>query len=168
MSSGEQKAKSFNLLAMAIRSCQVSCRDLAGNEHTVEVTAETLYEAVAQALAIMRGDQWVEQIGEGLAEVKVRVKHPAVEHRVRVKDFRKWLETNPRSPAESLLKRRLAEMARGAGRGVMIRPARQLTGKGRIGLGLKASQQGNLGPADVRDVAAQIMGLLSYNTNKWT
>ena len=51
---------------MALRSCLVSCRDLAGTEHAVEVTAESLYEAVAQALGILRGDMWVEEIGEGL------------------------------------------------------------------------------------------------------
>jgi len=59
---------------MALRSCLVSCRDLAGLEHAVEVTAESLYEAVAQTLGILRGDQWVDQIGEGLTELKVRVK----------------------------------------------------------------------------------------------
>jgi len=46
---------------MALRSCVVSCRALAGTEHAVEVTAETLYEAVAQALGILRGDTWVER-----------------------------------------------------------------------------------------------------------
>jgi hypothetical protein len=55
---------------MALRSCLVSGRDLAGTEHAVEVTAESLYEAVAQALGILRGDQWVEEIGEGLTELK--------------------------------------------------------------------------------------------------
>jgi hypothetical protein len=77
---------------MALRSCLVSCRDLAGTEHAVEVTAESLYEAVAQALGILRGDVWVEEIGEGLTELKVRVRQPAVEHRVKMKDFRRWLE----------------------------------------------------------------------------
>ncbi len=52
------------------------------------MTAESLYEAVAQALGILRGDIWVEEIGEGLTELKVRVKQPAIEHRVRMKDFR--------------------------------------------------------------------------------
>ena len=63
---------------MALRSCLISCRDLSGTEHAVEVTAESLYEAVAQALGILRGDQWVEEIGECLTELKVRVKQPAV------------------------------------------------------------------------------------------
>ena len=43
---------------------------------------------------------WVEEIGEGLTELKVRVRHPAVEHRVRMKDFRRWLELYGKSPAE--------------------------------------------------------------------
>jgi hypothetical protein len=85
---------------MALRSCLVSCRDLAGTEHAVEVTAESLYEAVAQALGILRGDIWVEEIGEGLTELKVRVKQPTVEHLVRMKDFRRWLESQGRTPAE--------------------------------------------------------------------
>jgi hypothetical protein len=62
------------LLRMALRSCLVSCRDLAGTEHAVEVSSESQYEAVAQALGILRGDQWAEEIGEGLTKLKVRVK----------------------------------------------------------------------------------------------
>jgi len=52
----------------------------------------------------------VDQIGEGLTEVRVRVSQPAVEHRVRVQDFQRWLESQGRTPAERALKRRLAEM----------------------------------------------------------
>lgn len=40
--------------------------------------AELLYEVVAQALGVLRGDIWVEEIGKGLTELKV--KQPAVEH----------------------------------------------------------------------------------------
>jgi len=60
----------INFPSMALRSCSVSCRDLAGAEHVVEVTAESLYEAVAQALGILRGDLWVEEVGEGLTGVE--------------------------------------------------------------------------------------------------
>jgi len=45
------------------------------------VTAESLYEAVGKALVIMRQAAWVEEIGEGLTEVRVRVSQPAVEDR---------------------------------------------------------------------------------------
>jgi hypothetical protein len=113
---GEQKANHATFLSMALRSCLVSCRDLAGTEHVVEVTAESLYEAVAQALGILRGDQWVEEIGEGLTELRVHVKQPAVEHRVRMKDFRRWLESQGKTPAESTTKRKLMALVKGEGR----------------------------------------------------
>jgi len=100
--------------AVALRSCKVACRDLAGQEHVVGVTAETLYEAVARALALFRGD-WVDGIGDGLTELRVRVGQPTVEHRVRMKDFRKWLESQGRTPAEAVLKRRLAEIVPAGG-----------------------------------------------------
>jgi len=85
-------------------------------EHAVEVTAESLYEAVALSLGILRGDMWVEEIGEGLTELKVRVKQPAVEHRVRMKDFRRWLESQGKTPAECTRKRKLMALAKGEGR----------------------------------------------------
>jgi|ERR1035438_5487847 hypothetical protein len=62
---GEQTANYGTLPRMALRSCLVSCRDLAGTEHAVEVTAESLYEAVAQALGVMRGDQWSRRSARG-------------------------------------------------------------------------------------------------------
>ena len=78
---------------MPIRSCEVACRDLSGTEHIVEVTAESLYEAIGKALSLTRQDDWVEEIGEGLTEVRVRVSQPAVEHRVLMKDYRHWLDS---------------------------------------------------------------------------
>jgi len=42
-----------------------------GVSHTVEVTATTLYEAVAQGLAAIRGSEWVAGIAQGLNVVKV-------------------------------------------------------------------------------------------------
>jgi hypothetical protein len=83
---------------------------LAGNDHTIEVTADSLYEAVGKALSILRQDEWVDQIGEGLTEVRVQVSQPAVEHKVLVKDFRRWMESQGRTPTEQALKRRLAEI----------------------------------------------------------
>ena len=39
---------------MSVRSCRVTIQDVEGVAHTVEVTAESLYEAVAQGLAALR------------------------------------------------------------------------------------------------------------------
>jgi len=38
------------------------------------------------------------------------VKQPEVEHKVRMRDFEAWLESNGRSPAEMALKSRLREL----------------------------------------------------------
>ena len=39
-------------IAVAVRNCIVSCTDLQGVDHTVEVTADSLYEAVAQGCGL--------------------------------------------------------------------------------------------------------------------
>ena len=44
---------------MPVRSCRATIRDMEGVAHTAEVTAATLYEAVAQGLAAIRGNDWV-------------------------------------------------------------------------------------------------------------
>ena len=75
---------------MPIRSCRVTIQDLEGVSHTVEVTAATLYEAVAQGLAAIRGHEWVAGIAGDI--VKVSVANIPVELTVRLKDFTSWLE----------------------------------------------------------------------------
>jgi hypothetical protein len=42
--------------------------------------------------------------------ITVVVKQPEVEHKVRIRDFEAWLESNGRSPAEMALKSRLREL----------------------------------------------------------
>jgi hypothetical protein len=79
-------------------------------EHTIEVSAGSVYEAVAQALRIFRDNEWVEDLGRGQTPISVKVKHPEIEHTVRVQDFERWLEASPRSPAEMILKNRLREL----------------------------------------------------------
>ena len=80
---------------MALKTCKVSCFDLKQVEHTVEVSATSVYEAVAQALRIFRDNEWVDDIGHGQTPIMVKVKHPEIEHTVRVQDFERWLEVEP-------------------------------------------------------------------------
>jgi hypothetical protein len=65
----------------------VTCQDAQGVEHTVQVTAQSLYEAVAQALRVFREHDWSEDPNLGAASVAVTIKQLEVEHRVRIKDF---------------------------------------------------------------------------------
>jgi len=94
----------------ALRTCRVTGRDIDGVEHSVEVTADSLFEAVARGLAALREADWAGDIGHGQTTVRVVVKQPEIEHMVRMRDFEAWLESNARSPAEMALKTRLREL----------------------------------------------------------
>src|SRR5215470_7808536 len=86
---------------MPIRSCRVTIPDVDGVSHTVEVTAASLYEAVAQGLTALRGKEWVAGIAPG---VNVKVADVRVEQQVKLSDFTKWLEkaggVSPREVSE--------------------------------------------------------------------
>ena len=76
----------------------------------MEISAASLYEGVALALAQMRQDSWVDAIGEGLTEVRVRVSQPLVEHRVFMKVFRHWLARSSTSNRRGPGGRRLVDV----------------------------------------------------------
>jgi hypothetical protein len=82
------------------------------NAHQLDVTAETLYEAVAQALAMARDHNWVGDIGTGLTTVTVKVRNPEITHIVKIQDFENWLNRGSKSPADTVLKTRLRHMLR--------------------------------------------------------
>lgn len=91
---------------MAVRSCHVTVHDLDGVAHTVEVTAESLYEAVAQGLAALRGREWIAGFQQQ-GMVRVSVSDVRVEHQVRLADFTQWLEkAGAKSPRELVQRKR--------------------------------------------------------------
>ena len=95
---------------MSARSCRVTITDLEGIAHAVEVTAGTLYEAVALGLAAIRGNEWVMGVAEGMNVVRVRVTQIPVEHEVKLADFTKWLERRGRSPKEVFDRNRIRDI----------------------------------------------------------
>jgi hypothetical protein len=101
------KDESATLCVVVLRTCTVAVKDIQDVEHSVEVTAETLYEAIATALAALQRDKWVGEIGQGLTTVSVLVQQPPVKHEVKMKDFLSWLGRQGRSPAEVMLKQKL-------------------------------------------------------------
>src|SRR5215469_13150509 len=100
---------------MAARSCRVTVQDSEGIGHTVDVTAASLYEAVAQGLAAFRSDDWVADFGERIGVVKVSVAEIRVEHEVKLKDFTSWLERPVKSPREIIERQKI--------RGILGMPA---------------------------------------------
>jgi hypothetical protein len=95
---------------MAVRSCRVTIKDVEGVKHTVEVTAETLYEAVALGLLAVRGNDWVMEIAQGLNAVQVSVVDIPVEHSVKIQDFNAWLERTAGSPKEISTRSRIKDI----------------------------------------------------------
>src|ERR1700682_5873646 len=91
------------LLRVVLRTCTVAIKDLRDVEHSTEVIAETLYEAIATALATLQQDNWVGEIGQGFTTVTVVVQQPPVRHEVKMKDFLSWLGTPRRCSAEVIL-----------------------------------------------------------------
>jgi hypothetical protein len=61
-------------------------------------------------LRAFRENEWVADVGHGQTQISVIVKHPEVEHRVRVQDFVRWLESQGRTPKEVSLKSRLRDL----------------------------------------------------------
>lgn len=88
---------------MNLRTCKVSCTDATGAEHAVDVTARSLFEAVARGLHVLRQNDWVDTIYQN-STITIAVKEPQVEHKVRIRDFETWLASNGKSPAEQALK----------------------------------------------------------------
>lgn len=95
---------------MALKACTVVIHDLNDTALSLDVTAESLYEAIAQALVALRGHDWVGEIGRGLTTVTVKVRHPEVTHVVKIQDFENWLNRGCKSPADIVLKTRLRQM----------------------------------------------------------
>src|SRR3984885_13311916 len=95
---------------MEVKSCRVTISDMEGVAHSVEVTAATLYEAVALGLRELQGNKWVEGIAKGLNTVRVSVKNVQVEHTVPIGEFTKWMERGGGPPAERTRKRKVREI----------------------------------------------------------
>ena len=88
----------------------VAVKDVQDVEHSIEVSAETLYEAIATALAALQKDIWVSEIGQGFTTVTVLVQQPPIKHEIKMKDFLSWLNRQGRSPAEVILKQKLEKI----------------------------------------------------------
>jgi hypothetical protein len=74
-----------------------------------EVTAESLYEAVALGLRAIRQCSWVEDIGQNFT-IRVLARDTPVEHTLEFRQFHKWLEQPPRSPREITARARVREI----------------------------------------------------------
>lgn len=94
---------------MAGKVCKVTYKDLEGVRHTVEVTAESVYEASVLALSALSKHEWVENVGPG-TRLEIQIVEPNVTHTLLVAQLKGWLDRPANNPAETLKKRKLKEL----------------------------------------------------------
>lgn len=78
-----------------LRSCIVSYRDLDGIRHSVEVTAETLYEAAILGMKALKVANWNSSPN---LEIEIREHQPEVRHTVWNSVLSAWLARNGENP----------------------------------------------------------------------
>jgi len=89
---------------MASALCRVSFVDSDGVDHSARVRAESLYEAVALAVAEFHHDPLISKPGP-MTEFTVAIDRPPVEHRIRLNQVSKWAETTTREGPAGITKR---------------------------------------------------------------
>jgi hypothetical protein len=89
----------------------VSFVDSTGIRHSIEVAAESLYEAAALAVREFRRHAWVDDVEPGsVTPLSISVKPPATTHEVSIKQLEKWVASTPKSPRETTQKSRVREL----------------------------------------------------------
>jgi hypothetical protein len=77
---------------MAISRRRVSYLDQEGLDHSVEVEAESLYEAVAIAVAEFRQGEIITDTPGPMTEFCVIVLRKPIEHRIRFNKVQEWVQ----------------------------------------------------------------------------
>jgi hypothetical protein len=94
------------LFAVNVRACRVSYTDTRGIRHSVEVEAESLYEAAVLGLRRLEDDPWLEPIGPATV-LDVDVRAPATSHAISLQQVERWLAGTTKNPSESMKKAKL-------------------------------------------------------------
>jgi hypothetical protein len=89
---------------MAAALCLVSFEDSEGIVHSAHVQAESLYEAVALAVAEFHEDPMV-PCPASTTEFTVAIDRPRIEHRIRLAQITKWAESTTREGPAGITRR---------------------------------------------------------------
>jgi hypothetical protein len=94
---------------VALQTSTVSFNGPSGVRHSVDVTAESIYEAAALGVSALKNSGWVDAIAPG-TELEIEVRDPATCHRLTVRQIRRWCDGVAVSPDDTLKKRRLKQL----------------------------------------------------------
>jgi hypothetical protein len=87
-------------------SCVVSYLDTSGIRHSVEVEAESLYEAAALAVRAFRRHDCEPH---GLEQLEIEMRS-SIRHLLTIKRLEEWLAGAAKNPREAVTKERLREL----------------------------------------------------------
>ena len=99
---------------MPLRTCSVTFTDARGIRHTVDVTAESLFETAVLGLQVLRQERWIEEAFGAGARIEVQVREPVTTHVVTLQQIERWLSGATIIPNERVKKDRLRTMLRSA------------------------------------------------------
>jgi len=68
----------------------VSFKSPTGTSHSVDVEAETLYEAAGMGLARLKKDGWIEGLRPG-TQLEISVREPSTHHSLTVQQLQRWV-----------------------------------------------------------------------------
>jgi hypothetical protein len=94
---------------VALRSCTVSFRGPSGITHSVDVQAETLFEAAALGVSLLKKDGWIEGLGPA-TRLEIAVRQPATTHVLSVQQLQRWLDGVTKTPLDALRKAKLRQL----------------------------------------------------------
>ena len=92
------------LFYVPARTCTVSFTGSDGIRHSVNVQAETLYEAVVLAIRAFREHDCAPGAG---SQLDVEARNPGVTHTVNMAKVQAWLASSAKSPSDKIMKERL-------------------------------------------------------------
>ncbi len=88
-------------------TCTVTLTGRDGVQHSVEVTAETLYEAAVRGLREMKLSDWTREETYDATNVLIAARTPVVVHTVPLGKLKQWLARSAGSPREVALRSHL-------------------------------------------------------------
>lgn len=94
---------------MTGKTCRVSFTDLSGIRHSVEIQADSLYEAAVVGLKALKKAEWIDAVGPA-TRLEIEVLEPAAVHILLVAQLMRWLDGGAKNPAEAVTKKRLKEL----------------------------------------------------------
>jgi hypothetical protein len=106
---GEDIANMVRWPAVALQTCRINFTGPSGIRHSVDVIAESVYEAAAVGVSALKGSGWVDVVAPG-TEIEIQVREPATRHRITLQQLLRWCDGIAISPDETLRKRRLRDL----------------------------------------------------------